>query len=219
MGRVGVSPATMVKNPINSRAFTLVELLVVVTITGLLASLSMAAVKGATDKARTTKCLSNLRQVGTAVQLYVSENQGSLPDTSHAGLELSWTNTLTPYLSTNYLSKCPCAQHAIAKVTYAWNDLLTEQVGPNKGRGFPINRLRSPSATLAIAELPDDAVSEHFHFALERRLTPTTFRKSVEVERHGLSANYLFTDGHAETLSWPSAQSRLTAPNSAFLQP
>lgn len=204
---------------IRDTGFTLVELLLVITITGLLASLSMAAVKGATDKARTTKCLSNLRQVGIAVQLYVSENQGSLPDTSHAGFELSWTNTLAPYLTTNYLGKCPSAQHAITKVTYAWNDLLTEQITPNTGRGLPINRLRSPSATLALAELPDDAVSEHFHFAGERRLTPTVFRNSVEVERHGQSANYLFTDGHAETISWPSAQSRLKAPNSAFLQP
>ena len=60
------------------RAFTLVELLVVVAIIAMLASLLMPAVQSGIQKAKGTKCSSNLRQIGIAVQQYVAD-----PDNGH----------------------------------------------------------------------------------------------------------------------------------------
>lgn len=63
----------------NSRSFTLVELLVVIAIIGLLAGLSFPAISGAMAKAKSSGCVNNLRQIGTAMNLCASENNGYLP--------------------------------------------------------------------------------------------------------------------------------------------
>lgn len=62
-----------------SRAFTLVELLVVVAIVAVLAAMLLPALQKAKEKARQGVCISNLRQMGMAVLLYVDESAGHLP--------------------------------------------------------------------------------------------------------------------------------------------
>jgi len=64
---------------LNSQSFTLVELLVVIAIIGLLAGLSVPAISGAMAKAKSSECVNNLRQIGTAMNLFASENNGYLP--------------------------------------------------------------------------------------------------------------------------------------------
>ena len=63
----------------NLQSFTLVELLVVIAIIGLLAGLSVPAISRATAKAESTGCVNNLRQIGTAMNLFAAENSGYLP--------------------------------------------------------------------------------------------------------------------------------------------
>ena len=206
---------TFTKSP----AFTLVELLTVVTIVAVLTSLGLAATRGVTEKTRTTRCLNDLRQVGTAIQLYVGENSGRFPDTSHQGTEQSWRNTLAPFLKTNFLGRCPACPRHPSRITYAWNDALAD----SRGRGVMAPVFRNPSATMVIGEIAISQTGEHFHFNGVRggagRISANQFRGFVNVECHGAGANYLFADGHIENLAWTEVQRRLREPDTAFIVP
>lgn len=65
--------------PRRPRAFTLVELLVVIGIIALLISILMPALSKARKSATNANCMSNLRSIGQALQLYASENKGKFP--------------------------------------------------------------------------------------------------------------------------------------------
>ncbi len=63
-----------------TRAFTLIELLVVVAIIALLAAISIPAVSSALDRGADTQDLSNLRQIGTAMAQFATENDNRWPN-------------------------------------------------------------------------------------------------------------------------------------------
>lgn len=98
------------------RGFTLIELLVVISIIAVLASLIAPAVQSARRAARKVQCLSNMRNVGLAMQNFASSNNGSLPalwstqtvtnSSSQQGqMIVPWTFLLLPALDNSALLK------------------------------------------------------------------------------------------------------------------
>jgi prepilin-type N-terminal cleavage/methylation domain-containing protein len=86
--------------------FTLVELLVVVGIIAVLASLLLAALASAREKARSIQCVAVLRQWGSAFRMYADDNSDFLPRRGQGVQVLSfidrptdWFNALPPYLA------------------------------------------------------------------------------------------------------------------------
>ena len=120
-------------------AFTLIELLVVIAIVAILAALLMPALGKAKEAGRSAACLSNLRQIGVALQLYVQDNNHRLPIMRDrlAGTNQPATNALpSPDMvlrgqlgNTNVL-RCPSDRQQLFETTgssYAWNSLLNGQ--------------------------------------------------------------------------------------------
>jgi prepilin-type N-terminal cleavage/methylation domain-containing protein len=60
-------------------AFTLIELLVVIAIISILAAMILPAISRGKEISRGAACISNLRQVGLAIQLYIQDNNNRLP--------------------------------------------------------------------------------------------------------------------------------------------
>jgi prepilin-type N-terminal cleavage/methylation domain-containing protein len=89
-------------------AFTLVELLVVIAIIALLAALLLPALSQAQAKARSTQCLSNLRQWGLAFRQYADDNKDYLPRRGQGVQPLAqidrpedWFNALPSYFASH----------------------------------------------------------------------------------------------------------------------
>ncbi len=90
-------------NSFRSRGFTLVELLVVISIIGLLAGLSIPAISSGMNKAKESTKISNLRGIYQACMLWSSENDGRVvppiaPPTTSGGTGVGWSSFLTNYL-------------------------------------------------------------------------------------------------------------------------
>ncbi len=92
-----------VRNP----AFTLVELLIVITIIGILIALLLPAVQAARESARRMSCLNNLTQIGMALSNYDTAHEVLPPGTIDKqgpihnvpkGYHISWVVQLLPYL-------------------------------------------------------------------------------------------------------------------------
>jgi len=97
------------------RAFTLIELLVVIAIVALLISVLLPALGKSRRAAQALRCLSNIRQLETAHQLYLNDHKEWFVDaglahggvTTLAGVRRAWPLQLEPYIGTTPSLRSP----------------------------------------------------------------------------------------------------------------
>jgi len=204
------------------RAFTLVELLVVIGIIALLISVLMPALARARGAAKAIACGSNLRQIGQAIYMYANDNKGVLPVGRYAldsGGNMIWDTQLSRYLGR------PCTNLYVNSdpppVLKCPNDIVPRPINPTAIRSYAMVEAGgpwgAPSGSQRVAygvasESPNSPNSGYFNKQF-RTFKFTDIRQSSKVlmvaESFGTITNPN-TAGHAQNALIQNPNGQLT---------
>jgi prepilin-type N-terminal cleavage/methylation domain-containing protein len=94
--------------PAVAAAFTLIELLVVIAIIAILAAMLLPALASSKQQANTSKCMSNMRQLGLGFSLFTGDNAETYPAAACDGADNSqytWDTAIRPYIGNPNISQ------------------------------------------------------------------------------------------------------------------
>jgi prepilin-type N-terminal cleavage/methylation domain-containing protein/prepilin-type processing-associated H-X9-DG protein len=196
---------SMTKNSHFARAFTLIELIVVMAIIAILMSMVYPIYTGVSERAKATKDMSNLRQIGIGTQTYLNDSDGVL--FTAGGI---WMNQLHPkYLPGWAIFRSPFDKRAAsetdanAPISYGLNG--NTKAGGSSIAGLLANKVANPSAFIMFA--PAQAAGTTVTFAGGTAAAVTVYKNTNPAASGGThnsrkQINALFADLHAETMPW-----------------
>lgn len=197
-------------------AFTLVELLVVIAILAVVASLLFPALSRARDRARSTRCVGNLRQWGLAYRQYADDNKDYLPRRGQGVKPLEqidrpedWFNALPPYFGSlpyqklfsndqkfksrsNSVFVCPVATDPGSNhfLPYGMNMNLCPWGNSGNSAGTKFGDVARPAQVVALTDAPGPYSAT---YPSDRPYSP--------VARHSRRLNLLFLTGQVQSFS------------------
>lgn len=192
--------------------FTLVELIVVISVVALLIAILLPSMKNARESARAAVCLSNMRQVGMSMLMYGDSNGGAVlfhennPLTGEDAVH--WLALLRPYIKTADIVRCHSDRSqsweddpfsptiGVRTTSFVSNNRMTPDAAP------PIRRwseVKAPARKIFLAELKDNIIGDHFH-PLSWSVFLSVPEDEIAMTRHNGRSNYWFVDGHVDKL-------------------
>ncbi len=206
-----------------SRAFTLLEILIAMAVSALLLVLLIGTLSAVRDRSLASQCVMRLKNLGNGLALYISDHNGALLPCALPPSAVSWYNLLYPYMgdpdgdihSPNRPAwqQCPARKletMTVFTVGYGWNyayfgfELQIE----DWARGFNSKMIEvlQPARTIIIGDSHDKPIRS-FNDELQLRLIYTPDAPTeVIAKRHMGKGNYLFLDWHIEALSHADLQ-------------
>lgn len=181
-----------------NKKFTLIELLIVVSVIAILIGLLLPALNGARARGQSVKCLSNLKQMGTALFDYTQTYGDWLPkyDTNIIGdPNRFWFTNFRKTTVTDKVFYCPSRSDlavlpvAYNSISYSYNQNLGGVDGLSKNYE-KITRVKHPSKVVAVG---DSNEIKHNYCMLGLK-----GRDTVPGAIHYEGTNFSTVDGHAE---------------------
>jgi prepilin-type N-terminal cleavage/methylation domain-containing protein len=211
----------------NDRAFTLVEMLVVIAIIAVLAALLLPALVRGKQRAQRIQCISNLKQMGTAFQMFAHDHQGRFP-------------TQTPQAEGGSEEYVVAGNNIPGLFYFSYRHLQTlanELVVP-RVLVCPADQNREPALSFGVLQNSNVsyfvAVSADYNTASsvlagDRNIandanTVATLLRGYGLhwtsELHFFKGNVLFSDAHVEQMNNPQVELTAgTAPNTTIVLP
>jgi prepilin-type N-terminal cleavage/methylation domain-containing protein len=110
--------------PRRTHGFTLIELLVVIAIIGILAALLLPALSAAREKGRQAACISNLKQIGLALEMYANDNDEYYPRpigvADWGDPSPGWMEQVFEYVKNKNVYKCASYPYARHQTDYCY---------------------------------------------------------------------------------------------------
>lgn len=200
----------MPRNSYFARAFTLIELIVVLAVIAILMSLVYPMYTSISERAKATKDMSNLRQIGMLMQTYLNDNDQILPATiTWPGISTNLTLGLYPkYIATRKIFQSPfdkrqSLENDSAPVSYSIN---TNMYLAAPGISGNMLKVVSPSSTFFMAPIytgnPTNAASWAGIMTNAPNLPKGGGGETSGTHSSGVRINVLFCDWHTETVTF-----------------
>ncbi len=223
------------------RGFTLIELLVVIAIIAILAAILFPVFARAREKARQTSCLSQLKQLGTAMIMYTNDYDERYPlnggDLARAQSPIEiplnyWVGALFPYVKNANIYECPSDAspnvYTIGgtrfSLSYGYNAAfpgdgyasfnaarLDVSVNPWRWNPAKDSDVKDPVNTWVLADCYQSSVFTLTY--LRATVGGNQWYANPSTPEHNGGLNFAFADGHSKWYAGNSFVHSYTAPN------
>ncbi len=212
----------------DSKGFTLIELLVVIAIIALLMSILMPALNKVKAQAKGTVCMSNIRQIGVAANLYLEDWEQRIPRGTGGPVD-PWFLVFMPYLSQRPINndyrnvkiyRCPSypdRQQTVCFVVNGWDfDGPDDMTGKEQDEATKLTQCRRRSETIYLGDNEYGSWREIIRSAnddLKRcdvwhpghmpnsDTDDVSHGRRVARKRHKDGSHYLFLDWHVDYIA------------------
>ncbi len=187
--------------------YTLIELIVVISIILILAAMLLPVFERAVKSAEATSCLANVRHLALASQLYASDYDGGLPpallDLPNNTRKNCWDVLLLPYVGSQQIYLCPADENPTYGPAYT-NSLIHSyginldltMVGGYPGASLRSTQISQPGKTILLFDLAQP-------YSYGWRASWGNMSQYVAA-RHNQASNFVFCAGNAKRIK-PSA--------------